>query len=236
MRRVYIIFILVCSISGCASVNYRSQDYKPLQSGVYPSVRSDIGMISDLNSKDYDPLLTGAEPLIFILATADIPIAMAVDTILLPCDLFQGISNMNRVTELKNKYLPSYKLIRDTGKNENHHAYFKLVSPSGDTIRLSRYWIDKDEEGYQTNQSLNNIIKQNHIMISSQKEAIEFDTFIFMLLNGEIVNQQWEYQVNQMKHSWQIQLVDKATKKVRLGFERELIFDDKNILQKVRSK
>lgn len=236
MKRISIFFIIACCVSGCASVNYRSQDYKPLRPRVYPSVRSDIGIISDLKNKEYDPLLTGAEPLVFTLAALDIPIALLADTILLPCDLLQGMYNMNRLNALRDKYLSGYQIVRNPGDGDNHKAYFKLITPSGEIISLDQYLSDGDGDGYATNRQLNDLLKKNIIRISNKEEAIEIDTLIFMLLNGEIVNPKWEYQVSRAQDSWHIAVIDKETKRGRLGYERVFVVDENDILQKVRRK
>lgn len=189
-------------------------------------------MISDLNNKGYDPLLTGAEPLVFTLAALDIPIALVADTVLLPCDLLQERSNMNRLKALKDKYLPGYQIVKDDGGKGSHRAHFKLISPSGETMQLSQYLSDEDG----TNRRLNDLLRQNNIKVSDRETVIEIDTLIFMLLNGEIVNPKWEYQVSRTQDSWNLTVVDKETKKVRLGYKRVFVVDDNDILQKVRRK
>lgn len=236
MKLKFMLLIIILYASGCASVGYRSQDYQPVHSGVYPSVRSDIQMMADLKNKDYDPLLTGAEPLVFTLAALDIPMALAADTLLLPCDLLQWKSNMNKLKSLTDKYLPGYQPVRDSGSTDNDKAYFKLIASSGEVIRLNKYLTDADGKGYSMSHQLNDLLKKNNIRISTEDEAVEMDTLIFMLLNGEIVNSRWQYQVSRTQDSWNIAVVDKETQKVRLGYERALVVDDKSILQKVRRK
>lgn len=91
MKKIIPLIIFTMLSGGCASVNVRSEiDNSKIQRGVYPAVREDVQWITGVGTKNYDPLLTGAEPIILTLAIIDIPLATLMDTLLLPADLVKG--------------------------------------------------------------------------------------------------------------------------------------------------
>ena len=106
-RRIFltllILFFLMGSIS--AWLHRARTDYYPIYQEVYPALRADIAWLTSLIKKDYDPLLTGVEPLVFTLALLNVPFATVFDTILIPYDIFQTQRNKRYITKLLNKYL-----------------------------------------------------------------------------------------------------------------------------------
>lgn len=239
MNRKIIIIICVVSLfflNGCASIMYRTnQDDDPVQPGIYPAVRSDTETLDALRTKDYDPLLTGAEPIIFTLALIDIPLAFVLDTILLPYDILHGGSNMKRAKALVNKYLPDYKIAKNTNPNKDAKgAYFYLISPAGERIDIHRDWSYGNNGRSFEYPTLNSLLEQENILISKKDEAAEMVILVDMLMFGRFFGSQWKYQVNRIENFWSVVIV--GEKGGTRGHVWKLEVDNKDILQNISTK
>lgn len=90
MKNKFILIIILIIFTGCHSIPYRLSSSSYDECGAYPSVRADINYLDVKGVVEAEPLLTGAESIIFILALFDLPLALAIDTICLPYDIFRG--------------------------------------------------------------------------------------------------------------------------------------------------
>lgn len=234
MKKIIIIILIFISfLAGCASVTYRvNTDPKPIQPGIYPSVRADV---QNLNTKEYDPLLTGAEPVVFTLSLLDIPLAFVFDTILLPFDISQSISGMHGLETLVNKYFPEYKIAKNENNGKDiYQAHFYLVSPKGEKIDIRSGWF-RGEDGKYAYPKLDGVLRQQSISISTEEEAIEVVRLIDMVMFGRVVPGYWKYQAVRKDNLWLVTILDRNEGKVRLGHIQELEIDKNNILRSIKS-
>ncbi len=214
-------FILLLSIlsTGCASVGSRvKEDYTYIDKGIYPGVRGDISWLGG----NLDPLLQGAELIIYPLAIYDLPIAAVLDTVLLPVDILEQNLKVQKIRELAEKYFPKYKIIENKKKNASR---FALVSNTGEKIDF--------EDNCSTCRRLNEFIKGEDILVPSEKEAKEVVQLTMMIIFGyvDIAKDRWHFQVDRTKSTWTVAIKNKQGG--QLGNIWVLNVDANNRLEKI---
>lgn len=238
MKKIIIVLFFVPFLTGCASILYRTNnDPKPIQPGIYPSVRADVENVNMLMKKDYDSLLHGAEPMIFILSLADIPVALTFDTILLPYDLYEGISNTRKLRILLNKYFPDYKIVRNPDADKNlGQAHFYLVSSAGEKIDIWSSKTSEEDARYSIYPKLNDILNQKNISISTKDDVAEIMQLITMLMHGTVITGYWEFQAVHSDNLWIVKITGSKNGGGQLGHTWELKVDSNNYLREISSR
>lgn len=222
-------------IPGCASIFARVDDsYKSTSLGPYPAVRGDVETLGSLVRKDYDPLLTGAEPLVFTLSLLDIPLATALDTVFLPFDLLSYHGYLQKVRSLASKHFPEYKISKNPGIETNKKAAFYLISPSGAEVNLlNNRKLDGDEIVYP---ELNIILQKQNLRVLNDIDAREITELIDLLMFGRVLSGKWKYVVRKEEGLWIVRITDKKTNSAQLGLISLLKVDNNHYLLEIRGR
>ncbi len=234
MKRIIILLVFGVLNSGCASMTVRSDmDNPKITRGIYPAVREDVQWLAGVGSKNYDPLLTGAEPIIISLAIIDMPLAVVMDTVLLPSDLLRDKSNKEELKSLMLEYFPDYKLKKNLGNDKKQKSYFVLIAPDGQMIEFNQYFSADIGQKQMTNPELNDLFKKQSIKITSSEIAIEVLKLIEALRLGHMGGSYRQYLAEHEENYWLVRMLDPNHAGGKLGWDWRFEVNVNSVLEKV---